>query len=153
MLENFSAVKLCTELQSTLRAPPALPLPAHSQTQDPTLAQGHQPQLQQGCSRARLQLPTALPCCRPMSWPGLVLSPSKREVPGVRAGAASVPSVPCSWWGRGMGWAAGPCPDVPTGCPDTHRVHRHIFSCCKEPAQQTGMFPLIHPLCCCYLAA
>lgn len=49
--------------------------------------------------------------------PGLAVGHVPREVPG--AGAALVPSVPCSWWSMGTGWAARRCPDRPVGSSQT----------------------------------
>ena len=106
MLENFPAVKLCIEQQSTLRAPPALPVAACPQ--NPTSAQGHQPQPQQGCNRAGLQLLTLLP------QPGLSpsLSPWMCQVLGLGLPLSS-------WWGKGTGQAARPCPDGSMGSLNT----------------------------------
>lgn len=74
------------------------PFQAWPLAQDPTTAQGHQPQ--QDCNRVRLQLPTVLP------QPGLrpSLSPWRCPVPGL--------GLPLNSWGdKGTGQAARPYPD------------------------------------------
>lgn len=123
MLENFPAVKLCIEQQSTLRAPPALPVPAHPKATTPH--QPRQPQPQQGHSRAWLQLPTALPHCRLTSQPGLdlSLSPGRCLVSGLGLPQCSQCPAP----GGPGGWDRLPGPALtdpraaltPTGCTDT----------------------------------
>ena len=100
--------------------PQGLLHPAHSP--GPCVSpQGHQPWPQWCCTRAGLQLPTALSCpavgllsqacpwCHIMAWPQPIPSPGRCPMP--RAGAALVPAgCPALGWGSGMAPSAGPCP-------------------------------------------